>query len=170
MVERLKWLAIMVTIAGAVMGAQALFERLLYAPTGKIEPTSALTWLPSATLAPTKTTAPARTATAVIGVDLIDIVYDPTGSNLSGEYVLITNSLDNPIDLAGWTLRDDQKNIYTFPPYTLGAGQDVKIWTRTGVDTTNNLYWNLASQVWNYGGDCGYLRNASGDLQSHICY
>ena len=170
MFERMKWLAIMVTIAGMVMGAQTLFEHLLYPSSIIVSSASIPPLMPSATPVPTTTTTPARNAQAVPGVYLVDIVYDPTGSNFSSEYVLIANSLDYPVDLAGWTLRDDRKNIYTFPTYSLGAGQNVKIWTRTGVNSTDNLYWSLHSQVWNNGGDCGYLRNDNGKLQSYICY
>jgi hypothetical protein len=170
MLERMKWLAIMITIAGVVMGAQAIFERFVYFPAKETEPTSTPTLKPSATVAPTKTTAPKHTETAIPGVRILEIESNPPGNELIGEYVLITNSTNNPIDLAHWTLRDDQKDIYTFPTYYLGSGKTVKIWTRVGVDTIDNLYWNSYAEVWNDGGDCGYLRDANGDLQSYVCY
>ncbi len=168
--ERIKWLGIMITIAGMIMGAQVIVERIMNQPTIVIEPTSTPTLPPSATLPPTRTSPPENTATLEPGVYIVTIEYAPAGNGLTGEYLQIQNSRSRPVDLAGWTLRDDQKNIYTFPAFTLAAGSSVRVYTRVGVNTTNNLFWNLDAEVWNDGGDCGYLRNADGELQSYICY
>ena len=89
---------------------------------------------------------------------------------MTGEVVLIENTLANPVDLSGWSLRDDQKNTFNFPHYLLGSGQTLSVWSRTGVDTTSNLYWNLEAEVWNDGHDCAYLRDSNGKLQSYVCY
>lgn len=170
MLERIKWLGIMITIAGLIMGAQAIVERIINIPAMASAPTSTPTLIPSATSAPTKTSTPENTATLEPGVNIAEIEYAPLGNELTGEYLQINNSLNRPVDLAGWTIRDDQKNIFTFPAFTLGAGQNVRVWTRVGVNTTDNLYWNLDSEIWNDGGDCAYLRNPGGELQSYICY
>jgi hypothetical protein len=170
MLERAKWLTIMIMIAGMVMGAQAAVERIFHLPTGLVDPTYTPTPAPSSTLDPTSTSTPVQTVQAATCLKIAAIVNDPPGNDLAVETVLIENNLDIPVDLAGWTLRDDQKNIYIFPVYTLASGQTLSVWSRTGVDTTGNLFWNLPSEVWNNGGDCAYLRDESGDLQSHACY
>ena len=170
MLERLKWLTIMVTIAVIMMGAQTILEHYINQSALAVEPARSSPVAPSATLPPTKTTSPSNTETEVSGVQILEIGNDSPGGDLAGEYVLIENRLSRPIDLGGWTLRDDQKNIYTFPRYSLGAGKEVRVWSRVGVDRIDNLYWNLTAKVWNTGGDCGYLRNADGDLQNYICY
>lgn len=171
MIERMKWLAIMVAIAGVIMGAQTVVGHYFDQPVLAVEPTHTSTLAPSATAAPTKTIAPVKAKAAASGVRIIEIAPVPTGNNSADEQVVvIENRLDQPVDLAGWTLRDDQKNVYTFPSYHLNPGQMVNVWTRVGVDRADNLFWNLADKVWNVGGDCGYLRNADGDLQDHFCY
>jgi competence protein ComEC len=169
MLERVKWLTVMIMIASMLMGAQAVVERFVFPSTLDIEPTGTPTLAPSATLAPTITSTAAKSSPDT-GLFIADIVYDPPGNALNGEVVLIENTLESPVDLAGWTLRDDQKNVFTFPAVVLGSGQTVSVWSRTGVDTTSNLYWNLDAEIWNDGGDCGYLRDESGKLQSYICY
>jgi hypothetical protein len=170
MLERVKWLTIMIMIASMLMGAQAALERFFFLPTLKVDPKISPTLAPSAPLAPANTSAQAKAVTADSGLYIADIVPNPPGSDVTGELVQIENTLDSSVDLTGWTLRDDQKNVYTFPAYVLGSGQTVNVWSRTGVDTTDNLYWHLETGIWNDGGDCGYLRDASGELHSYVCY
>jgi len=170
MLERAKWLTIMITIAGLIMGAQALFEHIISVPAMEIDPTSTVTLTPTQTVASTSTTEPKRTEPSNPGIMITEFENGSSGNGFTGEYVVIKNTRKSAVYLTDWTLRDDQKNIFTFPAYELGAGKSVKIWTRVGVNTTDNLYWNLDTEVWNIGGDCGYLRDSQGNLQSYICY
>lgn len=69
---------------------------------------------------------------------------------LDGEAVVIANT-GGPVDLAGWTLRDEAGRQYTFPALTLFEGGIVAVHTRAGADTVIDLYWGLAEPVWASG-------------------
>jgi hypothetical protein len=113
---------------------------------------------------------PAAGITAT-GVAISHIEYDPPGRDIDGEYVLVINSTDAPVALAGWTLSDgDAKHVYTFPAYTLAAGATVTIWSKRGDDDADNLYWGSRSAIWNNDGDTGTLRDAGGATVSVYTY
>jgi hypothetical protein len=119
-------------------------------------------------LAPVEEPAAASVAT---GVDIAHIEYDPPGRDLDGEYVLLWNTSETPVALTGWVLTDgDAKHTYTFPPFTLAPGSEVKLWTKRGADDASNLYWNNSRAIWNNDGDTGTLRDASGTTISVYTY
>jgi phosphatidylserine/phosphatidylglycerophosphate/cardiolipin synthase-like enzyme len=97
------------------------------------------------------------------------IEYDPPGDDLEGEYVTIVATLTAK-HMAGWTLRDKTGHVFTFPEFTLGPLQSIKVWTKAGTDTETDLYWGSATPIWNNAGDCAYLRDESGVLASRSCY
>jgi hypothetical protein len=105
------------------------------------------------------------------GVAISYIEYDPPGRDIDGEYVLIANATDAPVEMAGWTLSDgDAKHVYTFAAFSLAAGAEVKLWTKAGADDANNLYWRSRGAVWNNDGDTGTLRDAGGATVSVYTY
>lgn len=104
-------------------------------------------------------------------VSITYIEYDPPGSDLEGEFVVITNASHEPVDLTGWTLIDEgAKHTYTFPPFTLAGSAEVKLWTKAGVNDANNLYWGSRRPIWNNTGDTAILRDANGNLISRYTY
>jgi hypothetical protein len=119
------------------------------------------------TTTPTRTATP--TATLVPGVFIVDIEYAPTTHPLD-EYVIIRNQFKKFIPMEGWTLRDENQNVFTFPRYTLTTLASVKVWTKSGVIDPENLYWRRIDPVWNDHGDCAYLRDDEGDLIDNFCY
>jgi hypothetical protein len=119
------------------------------------------------TTTPTRTATP--TATLVPGVFIVDIEYAPTTHPLD-EYVIIRNQFKKFIPMEGWTLRDENQNVFTFPRYTLTTLASVKVWTKSGVIDPENLYWGRIDPVWNDHGDCAYLRDDEGDLIDNFCY
>ena len=66
--------------------------------------------------------------------------------------------------MAGWTLDDNQGNVYVFPAFTLHSGA-VTVHTRNGTDTVIDLYWGLDKPVL-LPGKVITLRDASGAVQS----
>jgi LysM repeat protein len=66
--------------------------------------------------------------------------------------------------MAGWTLEDDQGNVYVFPAFTLHNGA-VSVHTRGGTDTVIDLYWGLGKPVL-LPGKVITLRDAAGAVQS----
>ncbi|MGD1993081.1 MAG: lamin tail domain-containing protein, partial [Anaerolineae bacterium] len=98
-----------------------------------------------------------------VDVRIEEIVYDPPGPDVDGEYVLIQNYGD-AVEMTGWTLRDEVNHTYTFPVFTLADGTSVRVWTGPGVDTDTDLYWGRASAIWNNDGDTAYLNDHQGAL------
>ena len=84
----------------------------------------------SATLctAPTSTpTVPTPTPTPAPPLVLINkIRFDPPGDQLDREFVSIKNLGTSSADLTGWTLREQQGNVYTFPAFTLAGRRAVE--------------------------------------------
>ena len=183
----LKWLLAFVLATGFVIIAQASLGSTTYLPiirneeftmtptptrtgTITITPTASRTPTITGTLpTPTQTRTPTPTRTLVPGVFIVDIEYAPETHPLD-EYVLIRNQTASYIPLAGWTLRDDSQNVFTFPTYTLVSWASVKIWTKAGIIDPENLYWGRTEPVWNDHGDRAYLRDDEHILMDSECY
>ncbi len=141
-----------------------------------VTPTPTTTGAPTASA--TATATPLATATAVTpsptavapDVRVTFINYDPPGSDLDGEYVLIQNYAGVTVNLTNWTLRDQAGNTYLFPPFTLNAGSFVRVWTKAGANTPTDLYWGLGGPIWDNTGDTAYLRDSFGALVSTFNY
>jgi hypothetical protein len=200
MTRRFKWFLALLLVAGVVIIAQASLESSVYfpviyrqepteTPTPTITSTPTITLTPtvtntgtitivftptpsgtiSPTITPTRTLTPTPTPTLVPGVFIISIVFDPPGDPLD-EYVYLRNQANNYVDMKGWTLRDENNNVYTFPRYTLTNYAYVKVWTKAGQNDPDNLYWGLSQPVWNDYGDCAYLRKPDSELSDSLCY
>jgi large subunit ribosomal protein L20 len=106
------------------------------------------------------------------GLTISHIEFDPaTTSDVEGEYVRIHNGSANAIDLTGWTLRDHaSKHSYTFPAFTLNAGAEVQLWTKSGSDDSANLYWGNRGAIWNNTGDTAVLSDADGNEVARYAY
>lgn len=84
--------------------------------------------------------------------------------NLNDEYVEFTNEGGSAIDLTGWTLSDEADHTYQFPSgFTLEAGDSVTVYTGSGDDTEDELYWGSGRAVWNNGGDTIYVTDDAGE-------
>ncbi|MFN8502468.1 lamin tail domain-containing protein [Kouleothrix sp.] len=117
--------------------------------------------------------APAGTASApgASAVGIAYIEFDPPGSDVEGEYVRIQNTGPADIDLTGWALHDGaKKHVFTFPAFTLPAGGEVLLWTKSGANDAANLYWGNRSAIWNNTGDTGVLLDASGAVVNRYTY
>ena len=90
----------------------------------------------------------------------------PEKENLDEEWVEISNLGTSDVSLAGWTLEDAQNHTYKFPDFSLTASGVVKIRTGIGNDTSEDLFWNRGSSIWNNGGDVATLKDASGKMVS----
>lgn len=141
---------------------------VLYAPTKSPTPTitgTPYTPTPTRTVTPTRTITLTPTATLRPGFHIIHIEHTPDDDELD-EYVAITNATGNTVEMEGWIIRDEQQpnaNIYTFPEFSLRNGRTVKVWTKSGTNSSTDLYWGRTEPVWNPGGDCAYLRKPDPD-------
>lgn len=117
--------------------------------------------------------APAEAAPAL---RIVTILYNPPGPDrpttnrqLNAEYVVVKNVSRTTRVITGWTLRDRNGHVYTFPTTRVGAGKTVRLRTGRGDDVPGIRYWGYRNYVWNNsGGDTATLRTASGALV-HTC-
>jgi competence protein ComEC len=101
------------------------------------------------------------------GLAVAEINYDAAGDdreNLNDEYVVLENTGTEPVDLSGWTLRDDAGATYTFPEgTTIDSGAELTLRTGSGDDTATELYWGSSRPIWNNDGDTVIVTNAAGE-------
>jgi micrococcal nuclease len=96
---------------------------------------------------------------------------DPPGrddENLDQEWVEIRNPGNDPIELAGWTIRDDTtSNRFELPAHILVAGASVKVHTGSGPDGPNDLYLDERSPVWSNGGETVLVLDPEGRIAGY---
>jgi hypothetical protein len=63
-------------------------------------------------------------------LDITDVFYDGVqGSQAPDEYVEIHNDDTMPIQLQGWTLRDEEDHVFRFPGHMMEPGQTCRVYT-----------------------------------------
>jgi micrococcal nuclease len=82
--------------------------------------------------------------------------------NLNGEYVKFSNSCDFAISMKGWTVKDEATHIYEFPDFVLTAHHTVTLYTGSGTNSVDALYWEESWPVWNNDGDMLYMWDSEG--------
>ncbi|MHC1594133.1 MAG: lamin tail domain-containing protein [Methanotrichaceae archaeon] len=100
-------------------------------------------------------------ATAEDGEEITVII---SNASWVDEWVEISNVGEPAQDLTNWTLQDEQNHTYTFPVFALAPESVVKVHTETGNNTDTDLYWNMASSVWNNDGDVATLADETGNV------
>lgn len=86
-----------------------------------------------------------------------------TNKSLNAEWARITNHGKKTKTLTGWTVRDPEGHVYTFPKYRLRPGKSVRLHTGKGTNTGRDLYWRQDYYVWNNDGDKAVLKNKAND-------
>jgi len=85
--------------------------------------------------------------------------------NLTDEYVVFTNTGEEPLDLSGWTVNDEAGHTYTVPDgTTLAPGETLTLYTGSGTDTESALYWGSGRPIWNNDGDTVTVTTAAGEV------
>ncbi|MCL6087972.1 MAG: thermonuclease family protein [Actinobacteria bacterium] len=103
----------------------------------------------------------------------IKLNYDAEGSdskNLNGEWFSIKNTGGKVLNMDGWTVKDAGTNIYKFTVFNLGSQKTVFIYSGSGNNSSEKLYWNCQQPVWNNEHDTLYLRDKDGLLVSIYNY
>ena len=94
--------------------------------------------------------------------------YDAPGNdnkNPNGEWVKIKNEGNVPINMTGYKIKDEQGHCFNFPKdFILKANGEVTIYTGSGVDTDDKLYWGNNMAIWNNSGDTCYLISPDGKV------
>jgi hypothetical protein len=116
---------------------------------------------------------PTRTPTPIpdIKINFIETGGEDRPENYFEEYVRVKNRTSLTVDLTGWTIwskRNDK--LYTFPSFRLRSDQTVQVWTRPGTDTSTDLFWGLADEVWKEDGDCAKLSDENDEKVNWYYY
>ncbi len=105
-----------------------------------------------------------------------ELMYDPEGSDLQGEWVEIYNNDTNPINLTSWELTDSDSHYYTFPTIEFPPDTYIVVYASDGTDDldfaddTVNLYMGETSSIWTNTGDDVQLNNNAGICIDYINY
>ena len=83
----------------------------------------------------------------------------------SSEMLVIRNTGQSEANLTGWTLQDQQSNVYTFKEVTILPGGAIQLHTAPGANSLIDLYWGLSASVWS-SGETASLIDAQGTARS----
>jgi endonuclease YncB( thermonuclease family) len=83
-------------------------------------------------------------------------------SSPNDEYIAFRNVGTTPLVLTGWSISDEANQSYLVPQFTLGPGKTFTLYTGSGKNTTDALYWGRRKTVWNKGGDTAIVKDSSG--------
>jgi hypothetical protein len=93
----------------------------------------------------------------------IQSVFMP--SELNYEKLSLKNTGTDPIDLSGWSLTNAQGEKFIFPTLTLYPNGGVDIYSKAGVNTAVELFWNGTHSFWK-SGETAVLSDSAGDERS----
>ncbi len=86
------------------------------------------------------------------GVPLVEITAVRNVGNVDKEVIEIVNSGSSEVNLAGWQVRDQSGNSYTFGYVTLfGEGAGILLFSGNGLDGPTNFNWGQDDAVWEPG-------------------
>jgi len=83
-------------------------------------------------------------------------------SSPNDEYVVFRNVGTSPLVLTGWSISDEMNQSYLVPQFTLGPGKTFTLYTGSGKNTGDTLYWGRRKTVWNKGGDTVIVKDSTG--------
>jgi LysM repeat protein len=147
--------------------------QVLYIPVGGLViptlTTTPPTVVASATVRPpaSPTTGPSPTASSTLTGQEPQVFIDNVigVGDLDSERVILFRSGQGELSLAGWQLQDQVNNVYLFPQLTLYEGGAINLNTRSGTNTSVNLYWNQSAAIWR-SGEVVSLYDAWGTLRA----
>jgi LysM repeat protein len=92
-------------------------------------------------------------------------IREVRGTGVLADEVLVVANDGGPVDLAGWTLRDESGHLYTFPTLKLLKTGTVTLHTAAGSDTGADLFWGQSVAVWATG-KSALLSDQGGNLRA----
>lgn len=98
---------------------------------------------------------------------LIEIAEVVGAGNLGSEVILLRRVGEGELRLFGWKLDDEAGHRYTFPDMVLYKNGAVRLNTRTGANTVNELFWGLKDAVW-ISGKTATLSDDRGNLRASL--
>jgi hypothetical protein len=105
-------------------------------------------------------------ATLDPNVDIpVEIVSVIGAGTLSAEWVVVSYTGEDQINLANWELRDEDRNVFVFPQLILHPKGAVQVHTASGTNTVIDLYWDESDPVWESGEEA-QLFDPNGNLRA----
>ena len=132
--------------------------------------TSTSTITPASTSTSTTTPTPTLPPLITGHIEIITIYYAGDGTTEPDEYVEITNYDSRAIQIGGWTLRNNARNVYTFPAFVMQSGQTCRVYTNETHPEWCGFSYGSGTGIWNNDGDCAFLRNSASELIDKYCY
>lgn len=108
---------------------------------------------------PTMTQTPIPTALSDLDLEIVSV--DGAG-DITIEVVEIQNH-GGVTDLTGWTLEDEDGNVFEFPEMRIFTNSRIRIFSRDGQNTPIALFWNANEAIWQTS-ETATLLNADGDV------
>lgn len=99
---------------------------------------------------------------AEIPVEIVSVVGAGT---LNAEWVVVSYKGEEPINLANWQLRDEDRHVFVFPQLVLYKDGAIQVHSASGTNTVIDLYWNTGDPVWESGEEA-QLYDPNGNLRS----
>jgi len=87
---------------------------------------------------------------------------EPGRKSPNDEYVVFKNVGTTPLDLTGWSISDEMNQSYLAPQFILGPGKAFTLYTGSGKNSADALYWGRRKVVWNRGGDTVIVKDSTG--------
>jgi hypothetical protein len=107
---------------------------------------------PAFTLPSQPTAASISNPTAIpTNIKVVEIAAPAGAGNLANESVIIKRLGDGELSLNGWRLDDNAGHRFTFPDVMLFKDGSIKVYTRAGSNSVNELFWGLQEPVWASG-------------------
>jgi hypothetical protein len=97
-----------------------------------------------------------------IPVEIVSVIGAGT---LNAEWVVVSYTGEDQINLANWELRDEDRNVFVFPQLILHPNGAVQVHTSSGTNTVIDLYWGEGDPVWESGEEA-QLFDPSGNLRA----
>jgi micrococcal nuclease len=101
------------------------------------------------------------------GLAIGETQVNPAGSdreNLNDEWVTLVNQGAEPVDLSGWTIRDDTTSHRYLLQSTLEPGAELTVRSGAGSSTDGDVYLNETFPVWSNRGETVLLVDPKGVL------
>ena len=123
---------------------------------------------------PTATTPPAGDTSVQDNkvVQVTSIFYDGVqGRDEPDEYVKMTNTGTEPVDITDWELQDTTGQAeYKWESYTMQPGQAIRIYTNKTDLAPGEFSFHSSRAIWNNSGDIAELYDVDKELVSRYAY
>lgn len=104
-------------------------------------------------------------------IEISGVQFDPPGpdgqDNINEEWVKITNSGSNAVDMTGWKLVDDTghgENRLPFQDLVLQPSSTVMVHTGSGTESNTDRYLGYNTHIWNNDIDTAILKDENGEI------